>query len=267
MGVDTQVVHLLCESRKREVSFSSTIMVGRQNFSSDLRASDLLALGITKEEASALLAQMYIEPLLSRLGAKRIESIDNSAYEQATIVYDLNEPIPEYLKSSFSCVFDGGSTEHIFNFPQAIKNCMEMVAVGGHLVGVAGANNFTGHGFYQFSPELYYRIFSPENGYVVEDMFLCETQRGAPCHRAEDPAVLGRRVEMTNSKPTYIMVIARRVSDSPIFKTTPQQSDYVCAWGLGNEPELVPPLSREPGDSSVAAKFLPKWIKKMARRI
>jgi hypothetical protein len=232
MGIDTHVLRLLLDAQKKGLSFSSTIMVGRQNYY-EPGASDLCsALSIRNEDASALLEMRYMEPLLRRLGATRIESLDNSAYEQASIIHDLNEPIPEYLKVSFSCVFDGGALEHILNFPQAIKNCMEMVAVGGHFLGVTTANNFMGHGFYQFSPELYYRIFSPDNGYAVQDMLLCETDRGAPWYRVEDPKARGGRVELINNRPTYIMLLARRLSDVKIFDTTPQQSDYFSTWGL-----------------------------------
>ncbi|MBZ5627436.1 MAG: hypothetical protein LAO06_01055 [Acidobacteriia bacterium] len=266
MGVDTHALRLLCGSRAKGLSFSSTITIGRQGYHL-LKASDLCsALSITAGDASALLEQKFIEPLLKRLGAIRIESLDYSAFEQATVVHDLNEPIPEALKASFSCVFDGGAIEHIFNFPQAIKNCMEMVAVGGHFLGVTAANNFMGHGFYQFSPELYYRVFSSDNGYAVEDMLLCETDRGAPWYRVEDPAALGRRVELINNRPTYIMVVARRLSDVGIFKITPQQSDYMSAWGLTKNPSASV-SRRKRSAKSVVAKFLPRAIKKPLKRM
>jgi hypothetical protein len=267
MGVDNNILRLLSESRKGGVSFSSTIMLGRQNFNEDdLKPSDLCnALGITSGEASALLEQKYIEPLLKRLGAARIESLDNSRYEQATMVHDLNQPIPEHLKASFSCVFDGGTTEHIFNYPQAIKNCMEMVAVGGHFLGVTNANNFMGHGFYQFSPELFYRVFSPENGYEVENMILCEADRGSVWYRVKDPEDLGRRVELVNNLPTYIMVVARRVKDVAIFQTTPQQSDYVSAWAI-KDGTARSVRQRARGAISVLSKLLPRAIKRSIKR-
>jgi hypothetical protein len=267
LGVDTHVLRLLLDARTKGLSFSSTIMIGRQNFSALLKASDLCsAMSLMREDASALLEQKFIEPLLQRLGASRIESLDNSAYEKATIVHDLNEPIPECLKASFSCVFDGGSIEHVFNFPQAIKNCMEMVAIGGHFLGVTAANNFMGHGFYQFSPELYYRVFSSKNGYAIEDMVLCETDRGAPWYRVEDPEALGRRVELINNRPTYIMVVARRVRAVEIFKTTPQQSDYMSAWGIPEKPS-VSVSRRARSAKSVVGRFLPRTIKKPLKRM
>ena len=71
-----------------------------------------------------------------------------------------------HLKNKYTLVIDGGCLEHIFNFPVAIKNCMEMLQEGGHFIGITPANNLMGHGFYQFSPELYFRIFSKENGFA-----------------------------------------------------------------------------------------------------
>lgn len=257
------MLRLLLHSRRKGLSCSSTIMIGRQNYS-ELTPSDLSsALGITTEEASALLGEKYIEPLLQRFGANRIESIDNSAFENATTIHDLNQPIPEHLKATFTCVLDGGAIEHVFNFPQAMKNCMEMVQIGGHFLGVTTANNFMGHGFYQFSPELYYRVFSPQNGFEVEEMLLCETDRGAPWYRVTDPEKLGHRVELVNNRPAYIMVMARRVSNAPIFKTTPQQSDYVSLWD--QTPHRSAPVKRSA--RSIIAGFLPHAIKAPLKKI
>jgi hypothetical protein len=74
----------------------------------------------------------------------------------------------------FSVVYDGGTIEHVFNAVQAFKNGMEMVRVGGHFIQVNPANNFMGHGFWQFSPELIYRVFSAENGFNIRGVFLHE---------------------------------------------------------------------------------------------
>lgn len=270
MGVDFQVLRLFRELRRKGISFCSTVMIGRQVYSASLLPTDVAgAFGITEQEATTALAFRYIEPQLRLLGATRIESIDKSDYEQATILHDMNQPIPDHLKASFSCVFDSGSLEHIFNFPQSIKNCMEMVRVGGHFVEVTPANNFMGHGFYQFSPELLYRVLSPDNGFQVEDMWLSETQKGAPWYRVADPQSLGCRVELTNMRQTYIMVVARRVSDAEIFKAAPQQSDYTARWGLTNpiststDDAFLTPRKR--GLADLLVKLLPLSFKKEVR--
>lgn len=70
----------------------------------------------------------------------------------------MNREIPGDFIEKYSMVLDGGSLEHVFNFPVAVRNCMQMLQVGGHYLAITPANNFMGHGFYQFSPELYFSI-------------------------------------------------------------------------------------------------------------
>lgn len=270
MGVDVQGLRLLRELRRMGVSFSDTVMLGRQNYSIYVKPSDMTrTFGITEQEAAAALTYKYIEPQLRLLGATRVESIDKSDYEQASILHDMNQPIPDRLKGSFSLVFESGTLEHVFNFPQSIKNCMEMVRIGGHFVGITTANNLMGHGFYQFSPELYYRVLSPENGFQVESMWLSETRRGAQWYRVADPQSVGYRVELTNMRSTYLIVVARRVTEAEIFKATPQQSDYVTTWGLANpvsastDKAFLAPRKR--GLSGLLAKVLPQPLKETAK--
>ena len=71
----------------------------------------------------------------------------------------MNNPIDTVHHEKYDVVIDGGSLEHIFNFPVAISNCMMSLKKGGSLFMFTTCNNHTGHGFYQFSPELMYRIF------------------------------------------------------------------------------------------------------------
>ena len=145
-------------------------------------------------------------------------------------MHDMNNPIPDSLKSAFSAVIDAGTLEHVFNFPVALKNCMEMVQEGGHLLLMTPANNFMGHGFYQFSPELFFRVLSADNGYEVVRAIVCETSPDAPWYEVVDPALAGRRVEMLSSAPMYLLIQARGAGNAVVFEVTPQQSDYAVLW-------------------------------------
>jgi SAM-dependent methyltransferase len=245
MGFDVQGLRFLLGAHRRGVRFQNTAMIGRQELFLDVISLQRIlgAFGLSQDPdlAKRILTQRkgFAEPLLEFLGAERICSIDASGYEDATVVHDMNLPIPENLKHSFSLVIDAGSLEHIFNFPTAIKSCMEMVAEGGHLILMTPANNFTGHGFYQFSPELFFRIFSASNGFEVDRAIVCETSPEASWFEVMDPARAGRRVELTTTRPTYLMVQARRVRLGPIFTEAPQQSDYTALWK--ERPAKTPP--------------------------
>jgi hypothetical protein len=173
--------------------------------------------------------------LYKLLGATEVESLDASNYEGATHVHDLNQPLPDHLKQQYDFVDDGGTLEHVFNFPQAIKNCMETVKVGGRLQVETPCNNCFGHGFYQFSPDLYYRVLSPDNGFEVERVVVFEQYDGSQWYEVPDPWKVKSRIELVSkSVPIMMIVRARRTAAVPIFEKTPQQSDYVAAWTDGS---------------------------------
>jgi hypothetical protein len=267
MGVDSQALRflLLC---KGSVSFERVLMLGRQScpVAHDELRSALFQIAKPGDDVADVFKSIrdsgFVEPLFHFLGATAIESMDLSSYEGATVLHDLNRPVPDHLKEKFSCVFDAGTLEHIFNFPTAVRNTMEMVAIGAHFVGITPCNNFAGHGFYQFSPELLYRVFSEANGFAVEEMIVCEAWRGAPLYRAVDPDKFGRRVELVNSRPTHIMVRARRTRRADIFQAQPQQSDYTSMWV--NHGATVPRPRRLLKVRGIA-RLAPEPLKKLLR--
>jgi hypothetical protein len=236
VGFDVQGVRFLLSARNAGAHFQRTAMIGRQEFFIDpaLFRYTLARFGfhLNDTEVRRLLTEEngFAEPLLKLLGAEHISSIDASHYERASVLHDMNTPIPETLRESFSVVVDAGTLEHVFNFPVAIKNCMEMTRLDGHLLMMTPANNFMGHGFYQFSPELFFRVFCGENGFEVVKAILCEVDPRGRWYSVVDPATARRRVELINRRPTYLMIQARKVRQVPILVVPPQQSDYKTLW-------------------------------------
>ena len=236
MGLDISAVRFLLAARASGVSFERTVTIGRQGLFVEAKTLDAVLPSAGAGHSMTgerLLAENagFAEPFLRLLGATSVSSLDYSDYQGATHVHDMNAPVPETLRQQFSLVIDGGSLEHIFNFPQAVKNCMELVAPGGHFVCLTVTNNFLGHGFYQFSPELFFRVLSPANGFELRRMVAYEDDYSdVRYYDVSDPAAVGGRVTLVNRYPTMLMVLARRVADVPIFATVPQQSDYVSTW-------------------------------------
>ena len=85
-------------------------------------------------------------------------------------------------------VFDGGTLEHVFNFTTALTTASRGPAAGPVRLGTM-LNNWCGHGFYQFSPELFYRALSPENGFSVIEMYFADVEGRHFC-RVVDPAAV-----------------------------------------------------------------------------
>jgi hypothetical protein len=174
--------------------------------------------------------QGYSEGLLKLLGAETIDSLDYSNYEGANLLHDMNLPIPDEWKAKYDTVLESGSLEHIFNFPVSIANCMDMVAENGRLIVITPVNNIMGHGFYQFSPEVFYRVLNERNGFEIESMLIFEYSPEEKWFQVEDPKKVKRRVELMNSSATYLCVRAKRTKINQIMVQFPQQSDYEDAW-------------------------------------
>ena len=233
MGIDTAVSQFLLGAKASGADFTETLTIGRQFFYPDPRALAQMFhwQGIERDGGDILRESGgWAEAFFHLLGARSVTSLDASPFEGASLIHDLNLPIDESLKERFSVVFDGGTLEHIFNVPQALRNCMEMLREGGTFIQHSPANNFMGHGFYQFSPELIYQVFSKSNGFEVVALLLRESVRGGRWYTVANPAEAGRRVQMTNRLPTTICTIARRVALVPILQTVPQQTDYAMGW-------------------------------------
>src|SRR5207249_1169910 len=218
------------------VDFRRTAMVGRQGLHlrrRDLKAS-FAAFGYAVDDqlidAIFTKSDGYAEQLLTYLGAGDVHSFDISAYEGATHLHDMNRQLPAEVKEQYTTVLDGGSLEHVFNFPIAIRNCMEMVRVGGHYLGITPANNFMGHGFYQFSPEVYFNVFTQENGFELIRVIAFEDRPRATWYSVSSPREVRGRVTLINSVPVYLLIVAKRLMKTGIFEKTPQQSDYFSVW-------------------------------------
>jgi hypothetical protein len=280
MGVTTQFAKILVESHGHGVSYKKTLTLGRQHLPL-FTDPDQLELLLhehkcwPKDMSSAefhrrITSSQYVDPFLEMLGADKVDSMDFSNYEGASILHDLDHKVSPELHQTFDCIIDGGLLEHVFNFPTAIQSCMEMTRCGGHVILFTIANNFMGHGFYQFSPELFFRIFSPENGFEIvrmlvqeEDLILTAAlglpiriDQVGPRYEITDPAKIGQRVELINSRPVAMYVMAKRTKIVPIFSAFPKQSDYVSTWNKTNAGTSLQPVYQPPLWKRVFAKTI-----------
>lgn len=171
------------------------------------------------------------------LGVREVTTLDYSAYEGADILHDLNQAVGDELRNRFDVVVEAGSLEHIFNFPVAIGNLMAMTRLGGIASVSTASNNFCGHGFYQFSPELIFRVFTPENGFELGKVFALEARYPGvelvpmgKVFEVSDPIKVGNRVGLMSKHPVMLLFHARKLADVPLFTRAPLQSDYCAAW-------------------------------------
>ena len=249
MGIDTESARFLLGSRHEGASFQRCATLGRQSYF------------VGNRETAALLREYdadpnqypklfspdygrYSEPFWEMLGARELEIIDASDFEGGpnTRVHDLNFPVPDELKGRYDAVCDLGTLEHVFNYPTGICNCLEMVKVGGHFFSQCPANNYFGHGFYQFSPELFFRILSKKNGFQMERMVAVEYGPRRRWYAVADPNLIEARVSLINCFPVMLFVRAAKIATVPLLREVPQEFGCASLWvqptGQGAPPKL-----------------------------
>ena len=242
MGIIFSRAKMMLEAKAQGVDFSLTLTLGRQKNNMTPRElaylRKLYCIDSNSNQGESLKYRSYADHFFSHyLEVKNLSVIDYSDFENADIIHDMNQPIPESLWESFDVVIDGGTLEHIFNFPTAIKNCMLMLKTGGSIFIFSMANNHCGHGFYQFSPELFFRVFDESNGFEIQSVVLvkhpfpgAELSPRQECYKVLDPKVIGRRSSLVTKSPLGIMVHAIKRKNMSIFKRFPNQSDYTSKW-------------------------------------
>lgn len=260
MGLDAKATQFLLAARARGVSFDRTATIGRQHLyvtpswlHRQLRRSGF---DVDRREAERLLSESdgFAESLLRLLGAGEVVSVDASDYEGASRKVDLNQPLPADLEEAFTAVIDLGSLEHVFDFPAAVRSCMRMVAVDGYFLSVTPANNWAGHGFYQFNPELFYRVLAPRNGFRVERMLVTE-RSSARWYEVRDPADTGVRGVFRTFRPVDLCVAARRVAAGGLSGCVvvglpaPMQNYYASMWRNGTKEDGLHPVERYAPDA------------------
>lgn len=235
MGIDIHNLNLLAHAKDLGVSFERTLAIGRQAvFIEDWELEEhrrLRRLQPLAEPAPAPGALRYFEPLVQQwLDCRVADSVDASPYEQAPLIHDMNFPWPGQgalgaAIGSYDAVLDFGCLEHVFNFPVAWRNCVDLCRVGGHLLHALPANNLSGHGFYQFSPELFFNLYQAANGFELRGLYFALKADRLHWWRVANPMDVKRRVNLCNSHEVYMLVVARKLRDAGPMPA-PQQSDY-----------------------------------------
>ncbi len=255
MGINVHGFNLLKYAAKKKL-FGRAATIGRQ------------ALHVPPEKVRRLLGLAeevnfgaWCEELLkAHFGAVSIESFDNSAYEHATHLVDLNKPLE--IGQAYDTVIDLGSLEHIYNAPQALRNLSEICADGGQILHLLPANNFCGHGFWQFSPELFFSLYSESNGYRETEVFLADSANENCWFEVKRPGN-GSRAETSSATGVYVLV--RTVRRSSFSQENVQQSDYVHVWD--NPGQVVHLAGRGSFESYTSSPALERRLKRAIGRL
>lgn len=219
MGIDRHTFHMI-QGLAAERPLGAVLTIGRQTVDFD-------AAGFGAPPADPAEAQ-YCEWILRALGASEADSLDISDYEGATHIGDLGAPMS--LPRSYDTIVDSGSLEHVFDVATAFRNLIAFTAIGGRIIHALPVNNLSGHGFWQFSSDLIYALYSPENGFADTRVYYASSINPGAWWLVPPPTP-GTRTELVSLEPIILLSVTTKQRHAEALRVV--QPFYDTAWHEG----------------------------------
>ena len=222
MGMTYQTFDLLRKTINEFGELGDVLTLGRLGNQIDKKKLKLLGL----ENNIAFSKEYCDEILMDYFGANLVHSIDNSNFEGANIIFDMNEEL-EDVNKQYDTIIDIGTSEHVFNINQNLRNISRLCKKGGRIIHFLPANNQCGHGFWQFSPELFFSLYDESNGYQSTRLHLIDSNNDNSYWQINKKPK-NERLELNSFTPLFIFVVTTKKLENIVQKA--QQSDYEYVW-------------------------------------
>lgn len=159
--------------RRDTIADKSFLMLGKQEMHLDMAFMEILVESGLIDDSSKFGTDVLNDSVLffKTVGFKEVYALDVSKYEQADIIFDLNDELPKNLENRFDLVFDGGVIEHVFNVTNAFLNICKMTKVGGYIINANPVYNYIHNTYWNMSPEMFVDFYSA-NKYKILDCSL-----------------------------------------------------------------------------------------------
>ena len=219
MALTFHTFKFLEKLKKDNLNFGETLTIGRLNNLLEKEDFKLLNIQIDQNVYADKLMKQHFK-LLS------LNALDYSSFEGADIIHDLNIPL-ENSNKQFNTIIDFGTSEHVFNVTECLKNISNLCKINGHIVHCLPANNNCGHGFWQFSPELFFNIYDNTNGFDETEIFLINLFDKKNWYKINKQKI-GERLELNSKEPLYLLVKTKKIGKN-LYQNI-NQSDYEHQW-------------------------------------
>jgi SAM-dependent methyltransferase len=172
MGIGISAFKFLLRENQRQPFSGKVLQLGRQDIVFTMEDAQQAArcfnfklpeIPAKLSAKPAFAAQHFLsdETVFKLLGFAECRAADVSSFESADYLFDLNDPdVPAQLRESFDVVVDSGTLEHVFHVPNALANIFKLLRPGGRIIHISPSSNHVDHGFYMFSPTLFYDFYT-----------------------------------------------------------------------------------------------------------
>jgi hypothetical protein len=246
MGLARAVLKLLLNESRRRPFTGRILTLGKQDIHFDQKClvETAAEAGVTLEaplepagaggQGPAAVGAVPFQALFKSLGFSQCESMDFSDFEKADILFDLNcSEAPPELLGAYDLILDSGTLEHVFHVPNVLKNIFSMLRVGGRIIHISPSTNHIDHGFYMFSPTLFWDFYTA-NQFELNSVRLVRLAA-----RAVDagwylidyaPGCLNRFSHGGLDDGIYMVATIATKTELSTGDKIPQQGMYVRAW-------------------------------------
>ena len=207
------------------------IMLGRQkmhfrpNWGKRL-VRNLAGIGILASEEDLFQEDGFCESFLAAIGWPALKSLDFSDIEGAEYIHDLSEPIGPDLRHKFDLIYDGGTTEHVFDIATSFRNIHHMLKDDGVFMSCVGGDGWFGHGFYQVGPDIPWRYWGATLGYEVLGVWTFPRGKDQAPLEIPDPTRQPRGAHQLFDLPQFLFYAVRKRGEQDSYPPT-IQSHYV----------------------------------------
>ena len=284
MGLSLSYIRLLAREHRRKPLVGPVLTLGRQAVHGTLDqiraalqsegiavwddAAPAMRATAVSSSPSGLVGQLGVDQAVFRLLGLESFALDVSDYEGAEYIADLNQAIPHSLEEQFGTIIDGGTVEHVFDVKQAMQNIARMLAVGGRVVHISPACNWLGHGFYQFSPTLFFDYYGI-NGFADLRCFILEVRRSSMRDKVQHACRcwewdVRRPYSVILSSDALMSVFFAEKIPGATYEKVPQQGDFSAVGGGGRT--LAPGAASQDGLAGRIKRALPVELRQFVNR-
>jgi hypothetical protein len=167
------------------------------------------------------------------LGIEQYDDLDFADFEKPSLICDLNEPVPEGWRGRYGMLVDGGTSEHIFNIRAVLFNIVSLLRVGGEVLHISPLSGWINHGFFHFSPCLFYDFYGC-NGFEVGPSYIVDLPRDASGKESYRPYQYDSssfEVDDAKARTLFVVRARKRVDQSVRLPTQGIYQQYAPQSG------------------------------------
>ena len=184
MGIDYRLAKAILHEHKYRPIVGTILLVGRQT----IILTPEEAINLVSEEGVPVRSKANIEVDLTTYGSAErslitdrsffslfsdaeVLALDVSDYENAEIIHDLNQPIPEELKGLADFMFNGSCMDNLFDPASALKNMSHLLRSGGRILHIEHGSPVQG-AYLMYSPAYFFDYYAV-NEFVDCKVYAC----------------------------------------------------------------------------------------------